>query len=731
MSSSSGANLTGNNTLQPSLDSSSLQEQLARQLQEQLTQQLSLPPLREDLALHPGSTQKDGAPSWVIEDPLKGRFYRIGWLEFEVLTRWHLGDAARVVQSVSAETLLVPELEEVLAIRQFLLQHELLVNHQLLSKAAQGPLPKPGLATKALHNYLMLRMPLVNPDRFLERVLPWFAPLLGRRAFVLSMVAGFLGLVFALQQWDSFAATFVETLSFQGLLSYSAALVLAKVLHELGHAFTAKRLGLRVPRMGVAIVLLLPMLYTDTGETWRLTRRRDRFAIAVAGIRIELMLAAWCTLAWSFLPDGALRGAMFFLATTSWIMTLAINASPFMRFDGYYMMSDATGIPNLHDEAGKVMRHFLRKHLLGFDEPEPTLEGEAPPPWLLWFGLGTAIYRFFLFLGIAITVYHYFFKALGIFLFAVEIWWFIAKPMWSELRVWWKHRDRIQKKPALRMGLAVATLLLALLLPWQAQVQAEGWVRSAQEFVVYSPRPARVLNMPQGGQAGVHQLLVSLESPDLLLREARANAKIGALDSRLLATTGSEQLMESVRSTREQLAQQWTEIMGADAETRQLQLVAPFAGLVVDVARDLMPGQVVARQEVLARVIDPARWLAEAYVDEDDVKRIHVGARVRAYLHGVHMEVIDGKVDEMDTVPVDQLPTEMLAARHGGLFITTDDPNALKPRQTLYRVRVVLQHAPRAGQARLAGFNIEADHVNLLGRIVRGAVSALVLQASF
>jgi putative peptide zinc metalloprotease protein len=160
-------------------------------------------------------------------------------------------------------------------------------------------------------------------------------------------------------------------------------------------------------------------------------------------------------------------------------------------------------------------------------------------------------------------------------------------------------------------------------------------------------------------------------------------------------------------------------------------LLAPFAGLVVDVARDLMPGQVVARQEVLARVIDPAHWLAEVYVDEDDVKRIQVGARVRTYLHGVHMEVMDGKVDEIDTVPVDQLPAEMLAARHGGLFMTTDDPNALKPRQTLYRVRVALQQAPQGGQARLAGFNITGDRVSLLGRIVRGIVSALVLQASF
>ena len=82
-------------------------------------------------------------------------------------------------------------------------------------------------------------------------------------------------------------------------------------------------------------------------------------------------------------------------------------------------------------------------------------------------------------------------------------------------------------------------------------------------------------------------------------------------------------------------------------------------------------------------------------------------------------------------MPVDQLPADMLAARYGGLFITTDDPNALKPRQTLYRVRVALLQAPMAGQARLSGFNIEADRVSLLGRVVRGAFSALVLQASF
>lgn len=691
----------------------------------------TLPPLREDLALHPGPAQQDGSPSWVIEDPMRGRFFRIGWLEFEVLSRWHLGDAMAVSQRVAAETLLKPEVDEVLAVRDFFLRHELVVNPGLLQRAAQGPLQQPSLATQALHNYLMVRIPLVNPDAWLDRQVKWVAPLLGQRAFVASVVAAMLGLFLAAQQWDNFIATWVETLSWPGLISYSVALVLAKVLHELGHAFTAKRLGLRVPRMGVAIVLLLPMLYTDTGETWRLTRRRDRFAIAVAGMRVELMLAAWCTLAWGLLPGGPLRSALFFLATTSWVMTLAVNASPFMRFDGYYMMSDATGIPNLHDEASQCVKHWLRTRCLGLRDPEPTVGGEPSPPWLLWFGVGTLVYRFFLFLGVALAVYHYFFKALGLFLFAVEIWWFILKPLVAELRVWWKARQHVQLQAALRLGSLLVGGILVLAVPWQGQIQAEGWLRAAQEFAVYSPRPARLLDMPQSGRIEAHQRLAQLDSADLLLRGAKATARIGALDSRLLAATGAEQLMESVRSTREQLSQQRSEVQGADQESRQLQLLAPFAGQVVDVVPDLVPGQLVARQEVLARVIDPTRWIAEVYVDEDDVKRIRLGARARAYVHGVHQEVLKGQVDEIDTVPVDQLPADMLAARHGGFVLTTDDPQQLKPRHTLYRVRVAMQQGPAAQQVRLAGFHIEGDSISLIDRIVRGVVSALVLQASF
>ena len=87
----------------------------------------------------------------------------------------------------------------------------------------------------------------------------------------------------------------------------------------------------------VAFVVLWPMLYTDTSESWRLRSPRHRLAISSAGISVEMALAGLSTLAWALLSDGPLRQAMLYLATTGWVLSLALNASPFMRFDGYFI----------------------------------------------------------------------------------------------------------------------------------------------------------------------------------------------------------------------------------------------------------------------------------------------------------------------------------------------------------------------------------------------------------
>jgi putative peptide zinc metalloprotease protein len=257
-----------------------------------------------------------------------------------------------------------------------------------------------------------------------------------RTFLLLTLAALVLGLAQVVRRWDMFAATLVDTFNWDGLAAYGAALFAVKLLHELGHAFTAKRYGCRVPTMGLAFLVMWPVAYTDTNETWRLTDRLQRLHVACAGIITELMVAAWATLGWVLLPDGAMRSAAFVLATTSWVATLAINASPFMRFDGYFILSDALDLPNLHERSFALARWKLREWLFGLGEDAPEQFGARRQFWLIVFAWATWCYRLVLFVGIAVLVYHFSVKLIGIMLFIVEMLWFVLRPIQRELSAW-------------------------------------------------------------------------------------------------------------------------------------------------------------------------------------------------------------------------------------------------------------------------------------------------------
>jgi len=313
---------------------------------------MALPSLREELKLQAGGRQADGSPCWLIQDPVVNRFYRIGWLDFELLLRWQEGSPADVAAAVSEQTTLQAEAQDVNALVAFLAQNSLL---QIDSPAAvdrlkaQAAQQKPSLWQWLFHHYLFFRLPMVRPQDLLARLYPKLAWVYTPQTACTVLMLSALGLFLAARQWDAFASTFVDQLSLSGLAGYLLALAFVKVLHEMGHALTATRHGVRVAHMGVALLVMLPMLYTDTSESWKLTQPRQRLSIAAAGIVAELAVAGLATLCWSLAPEGSLKSTLFFLATTSWVLTLMVNASPFMRFDGYFMLMDWLDFPNLHE----------------------------------------------------------------------------------------------------------------------------------------------------------------------------------------------------------------------------------------------------------------------------------------------------------------------------------------------------------------------------------------------
>jgi len=123
-----------------------------------------------------------------------------------------------------------------------------------------------------------MRIPLVRPDRFLTATYPYVAGLFSRTVALAILSIGLIGLYLVARQWDVFLDTFVDMFTLEGAVWFALTLGCLKVVHELGHAYTAKRFGCRVPTMGLALLVMVPVLYTDVNDSWKLTARRQRLA---------------------------------------------------------------------------------------------------------------------------------------------------------------------------------------------------------------------------------------------------------------------------------------------------------------------------------------------------------------------------------------------------------------------------------------------------------------------
>lgn len=701
-----------------------------------------LPPLREDLQLFPAAPQADGAPTWMIHDPVANRFFQIGWLEFELLSRWSLRDGRRVLDDVLDDTPLAADESTLAGLIEFL-------RHQGLLRAADPGSVEYLKRTAAkltesklkwlLHNYLFFRLPLLRPQAFLDATVGGVSRMFFGRGFAtITLIAALVGITLAARQWDVFMATLADTFSLEGIVGYMTALAFAKALHELGHAYTAVRYGVRVAHMGVAFIVLWPMLYTDTGESWKLSDRHQRFRIAAAGMAAEFALAAWATLGWCLLDDGAMRNGLFFLATTSWVITLGINASPFMRFDGYFLASDALDMPNLHQRSFALARRWLRGRLFGktFERSEPDPEPTLSPGLkrgLIAFAIGTWLYRLVIFLGIAYAVYAFFFKLLGIFLFIVEIVWFIARPIWMEVKVWQERRAEIPKSRWIGLFVVLALLVAFAAFPWQAHVTAPAWAHADRQQSIYTPLPAKLDSIRAAGPIKAGELIAVLDSPDARSRAAQSSMLVQALELQLNQAVGRIDGLEKQAVFAEQLAQQQAEVAAATAELKRLELRAAFDGLLKDVDPHLARGSWVNGQTPMAHLIDPGSWVVEALVEQRQVGRLVVGAQARFFARSSPLTELTGTVVAIDSARIGQLPHPMLAAAHGGPIATLSGGSnqGLVPRDGLYRVKIKLTERPQQLTVTLGRAQIDGTRRSLLGDAVTSMIAVLVRESGF
>ncbi len=657
-----------------------------------------LPVLRPDLKIHPGPPAEDGTPTFTLYDPLNGTYDKLGWAAACVLERLRRRQTLEsLLEELRRETTVRATPDEIKAVCDNAVRSGLTADHParpVEELTAEAEKMRVGPLKRLLGSYLFFRIPLLRPDGFLERTVSRVRLLASKPALALYGLLTLLGVVMLLQQTQEYFATFTYFFNMTGLLVFGASIVLVKTVHEFSHAYTAKAFGVRVPAMGLAFIVFWPVAYCDVTDAWKIPSRKKRLAISTAGVLSELIIAGLALFAWGVSPDGLARSVFFVASSSSLLSTILVNTNPAMRYDGYYILMDLWGIDNLQPRAFAMTRWFYRKYLLGMDFPRP--EPACSPrrtALMVCYSIGAWIYRLLLYLAIAAVVYYKFTKALGVILFAVEIWWFILAPVGREAAALLKQRTNIKMdKRILTTGTILILLLLWLALPLPRRFSAPAAVVPAREQVLYVPHAGRLdsFDLKRGQTVAPGLELVRIVSEELLEHIRILQLEKQSLDRKKQLYTLEEknkallpQLMEEIHGVEARLK-------GLEQQLEQTRLTALESGTLFEWDEALYPGRFVSENQVLGKIADLSKVVVYAFVDEERVKDIAPGDEA-VFVLDADPRPVKGVVRSVSPVRAETMKHPALTSiASGALPVIEGKGGGLKLLETRYTLELEL-----------------------------------------
>jgi len=661
-------------------------------------QALPLPVLRPDVEFFAGPDDPDGAPTFVLHDPLRGTFERATWVQAEVLSRLRQPRAmGPLLAELARNTTIKVTAEDVQGLCADVRRRGLTLDTQIALEepgAAGASVGRRGLAGLFRH-LVFARIPLLRPDEFLSRTVTWVRPLGSRPAFVLYALIAVLGLVALAQRFDAYLATLPYFFNPAGALAFALAVVAVKVLHEFSHAYVAKAMGNRVPTMGVVLIFLFPVAYADVTDSWRMRHRRRRALISLAGVTAELVVAGAALLAWAISPPGLVRSLAFTLSSATLLTTILLNLNPAMRRDGYYLLSDLLGIDNLQSRAFAATRWLLYRHLLGLPvaAPEPGLR----PGRMAILASYTAVawvYRLIVYVGIALMLYHRVTKVVGAILFALAIYTFLLRPVAMEVFGVFRLR-RVLSWNWRTATAAAACASLAFWLAWPLpRWQAVPAVTAARESqVVYAPGEGVIRELLVRPQSWVNngQTLLVIASPELEAQADLARLEVERLGLELAIVKTDERRRALLPQKLEELARAQARLEGLEKALERNCLRAGLDGVVVEWNEALHVGSAVGTRQVLGRIVNPDQPGATAYVPDRLAHDVRIGQQVYFCADAPPGRQV-GRVSFVDSVPTVIMDHLALASVAGGpIAVSPDAAGHLRVLDSYYRIEVALE----------------------------------------
>lgn len=476
-----------------------------------------------------------------------------------------------------------------------------------------------------LMGFLFLRVPLWNPDAFLNRTKTSGGTLFRGWFFGLWILLIAAAACVAALRWHDLRAPFDGVLLARNLPLLWLTLIVLKAVHEFGHAYACKHYGGHVPEMGLYLIAFTPCAYVDASACWGFVSKKQRVIVCLAGMYVESIFAALAVFVWSLTDPGLLHSIAYNVIFLAGIVTVLFNINPLMRCDGYYILGDLLEIPNLRGRSHQYVMSILKRSILGVEQPEEV--GNRRLKVILFaYGIGATIYRLALLISIAALLAGKVFL-LGILFALVYLGVSVVGSLQKLMQYLWHSAEtKVVRGRAIAVGVLVLVVLPALVFfaPIPSSVYADAVVSAEQEAIVRAATPGFLssIHVHQDSEVTAGEELARLENVDVRQLLAQRNSDLQA--SRMIRD--AYRVVDPVRGVEEEARQPNLEkaVEIAREDVDRLAPRAPMAGRVIGMVDTTQMGRFIQTGEPIALIVGGSTTV-RAILPEAQLVRMNAG----------------------------------------------------------------------------------------------------------
>jgi putative peptide zinc metalloprotease protein len=700
--------------------------------------------LRPDLIVQPQFYE--GMTHYVVKDPIALKYFRFKVEEYFLLQQFdgkhNLQDVKRLFerkyrpQTISVDDLLrfVAQLHEAGLIQVDTPdQAKALITRRRKNKWKR--------VWQFFANILYIKIPIIDPERLLTWMYPYFRWIFTRAFVFLSVCMMGAALVSILANWGMFYSKLPDFHSFfnwHTIFYFWISLAVVKVIHEFGHGLTAKHFGGEVHEMGMLFLVLTPALYCDVTDSWLLPNKWKRIWISAAGIYVECFLASLATFVWWKTEPGVLNSLMLATMFICSVNTILFNANPLLRYDGYYVMSDWLEIPNLRIKSNQFFTYAFQEKVLGLEIPVQSYMPRSRRVLFVTYAIASYLYRWLVTFSILFFLYQflkpYKLGSISAILAVGSLIPLVVMPLFQMFKFVGQpgRMRKVKKARAAAFFAAFAALVAAILMiPTPLHVSGTLVLAPADPAPVYVEVPGRVERyfvrdgdaVREGDPIALLSNLEKLRQRLSIVEQIDINR--AKHDTFLLTRDAGERNLAKIHlelaEKLEPAVEELTEQIG------KLTLVAPRDGVVMGMPHPETVGQWLRpggsgrtpndkASQPLCIVADPHKLEAHIIIDQSDVDLIresdHPVAWVKVY--GTGDRTYKSHVLQVAKRNRDDIPPE-LSNLAGGEIATKPDQatGQVKPLTAVYEVTIPIDNPSLKLEPGLRGYaRIDAGHAS-------------------